>query len=99
MAVVKNCERVPRSDKLLKFTLDMGGGEERVILSGIRAFYPEPEALVGRRVVACVNLKPRRMCGIESCGMLLSAVYDTEGGEALRLLSAEECVPGGSEVG
>lgn len=98
VAVVKNCEFVPKSDKLLKFTLDTGEGEDRVILSGIRKFYPEPEKLIGRHLIACVNLKPRKMCGIESQGMLLSAVVETSEGELLRLLSTEEVIPGGGEV-
>ena len=100
VAVVKNCEFVPKSEKLLRFTLDMGGGEERTILSGIRKWYPEPETLIGKRVIACVNLKPRKMVGIMSEGMLLSAFTPTEdGGEELRLLSTEDIMPGGSEVG
>ncbi|HWQ58815.1 MAG TPA: methionine--tRNA ligase [Clostridia bacterium] len=98
VAVVKACEYVQKSDKLLKFTLDMGDGEERVILSGIRKWYPEPEKLVGRRLIACVNLKPRKMCGIESHGMLLSAVTEENGEETLRLLGTDEIMPGGSEV-
>lgn len=100
VAVVKNCEFVPKSEKLLKFTLDMGAGEERIILSGIRKWYPEPEALIGKRVIACVNLKPRKMVGIMSEGMLLSAFTPTaDGGEELRLLSTDDIMPGGSEVG
>ena len=100
MAVVKNCEFVPKSEKLLKFTLDMGNGEERTILSGIRKWYPDPEQLIGKRVIACVNLKPRKMVGIMSEGMLLSAFTPTaDGGEELRLLSTEDIMPGGSEVG
>ncbi len=98
VAVVKNCEFVPKSDKLLKFTLDTGDNEDRVILSGIRKFYPEPEALIGRHLIACVNLKPRKMCGIESRGMLLSAAIETPEGELLRLLSTEDVIPGGGEV-
>ena len=98
VAVVTGCEFVPKSDKLLKFTLDTGDGAERVILSGIRKWYPEPQALVGRRLVACVNLKPRKMCGVESRGMLLCAVTEENGVETLRLLSADEIMPGGSEV-
>lgn len=98
VAVVKSCEFVPKSDKLLKFTLNTGEGEDRVILSGIRKWYPEPEKLVGRRLIACVNLKPRKMCGVESCGMLLSAVTETDEGEKLCLLETGEGMPGGSEV-
>ncbi len=100
VAVVKNCEFVPKSEKLLKFTLDMGSNEERTILSGIRKWYPDPEALIGKRVIACTNLKPRKMVGIMSEGMLLSAFTPTaDGGEELRLLSTEDIMPGGSEVG
>ena len=100
VAVVKNCEFVPKSEKLLKFTLDMGNGEERTILSGIRKWYPDPEQLIGKRVIACINLKPRKMVGIMSEGMLLSAFTPTaDGGEELRLLSTEDIMPGGSEVG
>lgn len=100
VAVVKNCEFVEKSEKLLKFTLDMGNGEERTILSGIRKWYPEPQALIGKRLIACVNLKPRKMVGVISEGMLLSAFYEKEdGSEELRLLSTEDILPGGSEVG
>lgn len=100
VAVVKNCEFVPKSEKLLKFTLDMGNDEKRTILSGIRKWYPDPEALIGKRVIACINLKPRKMVGIMSEGMLLSAFTPTpDGGEELRLLSTEDIMPGGSEVG
>lgn len=100
VAVVKNCEFVPKSEKLLKFTLDMGNGEERTILSGIRKWYPDPEQLIGKRVIACINLKPRKMVGIMSEGMLLSAFTPTaDGGEELRLLFTEDIMPGGSEVG
>ena len=98
-AVVKNCEFVPKSEKLLKFTLDMGNGEERVILSGIRKWYADPEALIGKNVIACINLKPRKMCGIVSEGMLLSAITEDENGETLSLLTTMGEMPGGSEVG
>ncbi len=98
--VVKNCEFVKKSEKLLKFTLDMGNGEERTILSGIRKWYPDPEALIGKNVIACINLKPRKMCGIMSEGMILSAISTDENGEEqLSLLTAMNQVPGGSEVG
>ncbi len=98
--LVKNCEFVKKSEKLLKFTLDMGNGEERVILSGIRKWYPEPEALIGKNVIACINLKPRKMCGILSEGMILSAISTDENGEEqLSLLTSMSQVPGGSEVG
>ena len=98
-AVVKNCEFVEKSEKLLKFTLDMGNGQERTILSGIRKWYPEPEKLIGTRVIACINLKPRKMVGIMSEGMILSAITETEDGEVLRLLTTDNIIPGGSEVG
>jgi len=98
--IVKNCEFVKKSEKLLKFTLDMGNGEERTILSGIRKWYPEPEVLIGKNVIACINLKPRKMCGILSEGMILSAIStDENGDEKLSLLTAMSEVPGGSEVG
>lgn len=99
VAVVKDCTFVEKSEKLLKFTLDMGNGEERTILSGIRKWYGEPEKLIGRRLVACINLKPRKMVGIMSEGMLLSSIMQTEHGEELRLLSADDIMPGGSEIG
>ncbi len=98
VAVVLNCELVPKSDKLLKFTLDTGEAEPRVILSGIRKWYSEPAALIGKRLVACVNLKPRKMLGTQSHGMLLSSVTQTEEGERLRLLETGGDMPGGSEI-
>ena len=82
---VKACEAVPKSKKLLKFTLDDGTGEDRIILSGIHAYY-EPEELVGKTLIAIVNLPPRKMMGIDSCGMLLSAIHKEEGEEKLHLL-------------
>ena len=82
---VKSCEAVKKSKKLLKFVLDDGTGEDRVILSGIHEYY-EPEELVGKTCVAIVNLPPRPMMGIYSCGMLISAVYHEEGAEKLHLL-------------
>ena len=75
---VKNCEEVPKSKKLLKFTLDDGSGEDRTILSGIKNFY-EAEELIGKTLVAITNLPPRKMMGVDSCGMLLSAVCDYGG--------------------
>ncbi|HCW86519.1 MAG TPA: lysine--tRNA ligase, partial [Dialister sp.] len=85
---VKACEAVPKSKKLLKFTLDDGTGEDRIILSGIHAYY-EPEELVGKTLIAIVNLPPRKMMGINSCGMLLSAIHKEEGEEKLHLLMVD----------
>ncbi len=91
------CEAVPKSKKLLKFTLDDGTGTERTILSGIHAFY-EPEMLVGKTCVAIVNLPPRPMMGIESCGMLLSAVHEENGEEKLHLLMLDPHIPAGAKL-
>ena len=91
------CEAVPKSKKLLKFTLDDGTGTERIILSGIHAFY-EPEELVGKTLIAIVNLPPRAMMGIESCGMLLSAVHTEEGQEKLHLLQVDPHIPAGAKL-
>ncbi len=91
------CEAVPKSKKLLKFTLDDGTGTHRTILSGIHAFY-EPEELVGKTCVAIVNLPPRPMMGIESCGMLLSAVHQEEGAEKLHLLMVDDHIPAGAKL-
>ena len=91
------CEGVKKSDKLLKFTLDDGSGTERVILSGIRKFY-EPEALVGKTVVAILNLPPRKMMGQMSNGMLLSAVREVDGKEELHLVMLDDSVPAGSQL-
>ena len=93
---IKNCETVKKSDKLLKFTLDDGSGVDRTILSGIAQHYPNPEELVGRQIVAITNLKPRMMMGIESHGMILSAV---DGNDNLRLVSVGEGVEDGAIVG
>src|SRR5699024_4530308 len=82
---VKECEAVPKSKKLLKFVLDDGTGTDRVILSGIHEYY-EPEELVGKTCIAIVNLPPRPMMGIDSCGMLISAVHEENGREGLNLL-------------
>ena len=82
---VKNCEAVPKSKKLLRFTLDDGTENERTILSGVHAFY-EPEELVGKTLLAIVNLPPRSMMGIDSCGMLLSAIHNVNGEEKLNLV-------------
>lgn len=94
---VKECVAVPKSKKLLQFTLDDGTGEDRVILSGIHAFY-EPEDLTGRTLVAITNLPPRKMMGIESCGMLLSAVHEEEGEERLNLLMLDGSIPAGAKL-
>ena len=91
------CEAVPKSKKLLKFTLDDGTGEDRIILSGIHAYY-EPEELVGKTCIAIVNLPPRPMMGIESCGMLLSAIHTEEGEEKLHLLMVDDHIPAGAKL-
>ena len=91
------CEAVKKSKKLLKFTLDDGTGENRVILSGIHEYY-EPEELVGKTCVAITNLPPRPMMGIESCGMLISAVYHEEGEEKLHLLMLDNRIPAGAKL-
>lgn len=96
-AKVLSCEAVPKSKKLLKFSLDCGEDAPRQILSGIHDYY-EPEALVGKTVVACVNLKPRKMMGLESNGMLISAVKEEEAGEKLHLLMLDDAVPAGYEL-
>ena len=94
---VKECEAVKKSKKLLKFTLDDGTVEDRVILSGIHAYY-EPEELIGRTLIAITNLPPRAMMGIESCGMLLSAVHSEEGEEKLHLLMVDDHIPAGAKL-
>lgn len=94
---VKNCEEVPKSNKLLRFTLDDGTEEERIILSGIKNFY-SAEELVGKTLVAITNLPPRKMMGIESCGMLLSAVCDYDGEELLNLLMLDDKIPAGAKL-
>ena len=91
------CEAVPKSKKLLKFTLDDGTGEDRTILSGIHAYY-EPEELVGKTCIAIVNLPPRKMMGIDSCGMLISAVHQEEGVEKLHLLMVDDRIPAGAKL-
>ena len=92
-----SCEAVPKSKKLLQFTLDDGTGVERTILSGIHAFY-EPEELVGKTLIAITNLPPRAMMGIESCGMLLSAIHEEEGEEKLHLLMVDDHIPAGAKL-
>ncbi len=94
---VKACEAVKKSKKLLKFTLDDGTGTDRVILSGIHAFY-EPEELVGKTLIAITNLPPRPMMGIDSCGMLLSAIHKEEGEEKLNLLMVDPHIPAGAKL-
>ena len=94
---VKECVAVPKSKKLLQFTLDDGSGSDRTILSGIHAFY-EPEELVGKTCIAITNLPPRAMMGIDSCGMLLSAVHEEEGEEKLNLLMVDERIPAGAKL-
>ena len=91
------CEAVKKSKKLLKFTLDDGTGTERTILSGIHAYY-EPEQLVGKTLLAITNLPPRPMMGIESCGMLISAVHHEEGEEKLHLLMLDNHIPAGAKM-
>ena len=94
---VLECEAVPKSKKLLKFVLDDGSGENRVILSGIHAYY-EPEELIGKTCIAITNLPPRAMMGIESCGMLLSAVHKEGGEEKLHLLMVDPHIPAGAKL-
>ena len=91
------CEAVKKSKKLLKFTLDDGERKDRVILSGIHEYY-EPEELVGKTAIAIVNLPPRKMMGIESCGMLLSAIHEEEGEEKLHLLMVDNHIPAGAKL-
>ena len=93
----KECSAVPKSKKLLQFTLDDGTGKDRTILSGIHAFY-EPEELIGKTLIAIVNLPPRAMMGIESCGMLLSAIHEEEGEEKLHLLMVDNHIPAGAKL-
>ena len=94
---VKDCVAVPKSKKLLQFTLDDGTGTDRTILSGIHAYY-EPEELIGKALVAITNLPPRAMMGIESCGMLLSAIHSEEGEERLNLLMVDNRIPAGAKL-
>lgn len=94
---VKACEAVPKSKKLLKFVLDDGSGTDRVILSGIHDYY-EPEELVGKTCIAITNLPPRNMMGIDSCGMLISAVHEVDGHEGLNLLMVDDRIPAGAKL-
>ena len=94
---IKECEAVPKSKKLLKFVLDDGTGTDRIILSGIHDYY-EPEELVGKTAIAIVNLPPRAMMGIDSCGMLISAVHEIDGEEGLNLLMVDDRIPAGAKL-
>ena len=94
---VRECVAVPKSKKLLQFTLNDGTGTDRTILSGIHAYY-EPEELVGKTLVAIVNLPPRKMMGLESCGMLLSAVHTEKGEEVLNLIMVDDKIPAGAKL-
>ena len=94
---VVDCQKVKKSDKLLRFILDDGTGTDRQILSGIAKFY-KPEELVGKTLVAIVNLPPRKMMGIDSCGMLISAVYSQNGEEKLNLLMLDNSIPAGAKL-
>lgn len=94
---IKACEAVPKSKKLLKFILDDGTDTERVILSGIHEYY-EPEDLIGKTAIAIVNLPPRKMMGIDSCGMLISAVHEEDGREGLNLLMVDDRIPAGAKL-
>ena len=94
---VKECSAVKKSKKLLHFVLDDGTGTDRVILSGIREFY-NPEDLVGKTLLAITNLPPRKMMGIESCGMLMSAVHNEDGVEKLNLVMLNDAIPAGAKL-
>lgn len=94
---VKDCVAVPKSKKLLQFTLDDGTGTDRTILSGIHEYY-EPEELIGKTCIAIVNLPPRAMMGIDSCGMLISAVHEEDGKEGLNLLMVDNRIPAGAKL-
>ena len=94
---IKECEAVPKSKKLLKFVLNDGTDTPRVILSGIHEYY-EPEELVGKTLIAITNLPPRKMMGIDSCGMLISAVHEEDGHEGLNLLMVDDNIPAGAKL-
>lgn len=94
---VKECSAVKKSKKLLQFVLDDGTGTDRIILSGVHAFY-EPEELVGKTLLAIVNLPPRQMMGIESCGMLMSAIHNVAGEEKLNLVMLDDAIPAGAKL-
>lgn len=94
---IRDCKAVPKSTKLLEFTLDDGTDTPRTILSGIHEYY-EPENLIGKTAVAILNLPPRKMMGIDSCGMLISAVYNEDGEERLHLLMLSDEIPAGAKL-
>ena len=94
---IEACEAVPKSKKLLKFTLNDGTDTERTILSGIHEYY-EPEELVGKTLIAITNLPPRAMMGIDSCGMIISALHEEEGKEKLHLLMVDDHIPAGAKL-
>ena len=94
---VKECTAVKKNEKLLQFVLDDGTGTDRIILSGVHAFY-EPEELEGKTLLAIVNLPPRKMMGIESCGMLLSAIHNVNGEEQLNLVMLNDAIPAGAKL-
>ncbi len=94
---ILECSAVKKSKKLLQFTLDDGSGTNRTILSGIHMYY-EPEELVGKTVLAIVNIPPRKMMGVDSCGMLLSAVYEVAGEERLHLVMLDDAIPAGAKL-
>lgn len=94
---VKECYAVKKSKKLLQFILDDGTGTDRIILSGVHAFY-EPEELMGKTLLAIVNLPPRKMMGIESCGMLMSAIHTVAGEEKLNLVMLDDKIPAGAKL-
>ncbi len=94
---IKDCKAVLKSKKLLEFTLDDGTGVDRTILSGIHAYY-EPEELIGKTAIAILNLPPRNMMGIDSCGMLISAVHKENGEEKLHLLLVDDSIPAGAKL-
>ncbi|MFQ8661997.1 MAG: methionyl-tRNA formyltransferase [Lachnospiraceae bacterium] len=94
---VKECFAVKKSKKLLHFVLDDGSGADRIILSGIHAFY-EPEELVGKTLLAITNLPPRKMMGIDSCGMLMSAIHNVGGEEKLNLVMLDDAIPAGAKL-
>ena len=94
---VKECSAVKKSKKLLHFILDDGTGTDRIILSGIHAFY-EPEELVGKTLLAITNLPPRKMMGIDSCGMLMSAIHNVGGEEKLNLIMLDDAIPAGAKL-
>ena len=94
---IKECSAVPKSKKLLQFVVDDGTGEDRIILSGIHEWY-EPEELVGKTVLAITNLPTRKMMGIDSCGMLLSAIHEEEGKEMLNFIILDDKIPAGAKI-